>query len=217
MRVRDGSSARMRGVMAANAIDLYRQQDRDVEPLQLTRQPDSSRAAQALAIKNDARARAFVGIEMAVAVPIKSCLDQRKRQALPVIAHCLGKDVWHAAEFDRQLAHAAIRVVPSLPSAEKTDHERASRCERQRRGEVRKALTATGRNHRGAVQEDPYRRRNKCGAPHVTPFYAAGTMDQLRGKEHEQPDSFEEFWRLGGNVEWEGAATEFCAVSDEFK
>ena len=117
-------------VIAADAIDLHGQEHGNVERLQLSRQPDGGGASQALAIENDARARAFVGIEIALVVPIESRPDQRKRQTLPVIAHRLRIDTSYTAELDRQLAHATMRIVPSLPPAEKTDHERAPRRER---------------------------------------------------------------------------------------
>jgi len=62
-----------------------------------------------------------------------------------VVAHRLGINAGHGAEFDRQFANATMRVVPSLPAAQKSNYEGAALRKRQRRRDVRKGLAAASR------------------------------------------------------------------------
>ena len=83
-------------------------------------------SAEALAEEDDARVAPFGIVQFVVTVCIESPFNEPEGDAPAMVFNRFGVDAWGVTQFQRQLANAAIGVVPVVPTAEKPDHQRAA-------------------------------------------------------------------------------------------
>jgi hypothetical protein len=110
-------------VVNADAIDLHRKQDGDAEFLEVASGGDGGRASPALPEENHTCFGHFCGIKLSVPICIESLADQLQSEGAMVVGDGFGIHTWCLAEFEDELANAAVRVIPAVVPAEEADDE----------------------------------------------------------------------------------------------
>lgn len=131
-------------VADSNAVDLYRQQDRDVQLVHLTGELHNRRSAEALTVDDQSDRRPLEAVDMSVAVSVERIPDECYGK-VPLLVFD-GFDVHPVdtgvAEPDRQPPHTDLGVVPGIASPEKADDEKFIGRDRSRGREVLVTLSA---------------------------------------------------------------------------
>ena len=109
--------------MNADAINLRGKQDRNAEFLEVASSGDDGSASPALPEQDQAGVGSFVGIKFSTPICVECMADQLQCEGAMVIGDGFGIYAWCLAEFDDELANAAMRVVPPIVSTEEADDE----------------------------------------------------------------------------------------------
>lgn len=95
-------------VVNADAIDLDAKADGDAELFEVACSGDGGGSSPALSEENQAGIGFFVGIKLPVVVRVECLADELERKGSMVVGDGFGIYAWCLAEFENELANAAV-------------------------------------------------------------------------------------------------------------
>lgn len=161
-------------VSPSHAVHLDGQAHGDAVLCQIPGQIDGGGAPEALAVEHQRGGLRLRGADPAVAVAVEAFEENPPDELPVVVARGFHMDTGQAAlaQAQRQAPHAAAVIVPSLPAAEKTDHQHRALRQRNRR---RPVATPEAPVRRLSSHHGGQRQRGCTGRDHVFLSFFSGS------------------------------------------